>query len=102
MSTASEVFAQISQAIEKACETESLLLVVEEAIRLGMDGGDNSRINLYYDYTFDDGAGGAVALSVSSYDPSGPFQNLPDINRFSATLAQDGTIRQRIDRAYGG
>jgi hypothetical protein len=65
-----------------------------------MSGGQTpDRFTLGYRYAFSDGSD-AVELYVRSYDPSGPFQNIPDINRFTASLIRDGKTIATHDRQY--
>ena len=33
---------------------------------------------------------GSIVINYRSYDPSGPFQNLPDENKYDATLTLNG------------
>lgn len=100
MNTASQIFDLICKSIENACAQENLLLTRDEAVRLGMAGGDTSRMNLSYNYTYDDQAGGVVGLHIRSVDPSGPCQNIPDINRLTVTITQHGKECGRFHGEY--
>lgn len=87
--------------IDHACETLGFLEVCDVAARLGMAGGEIKSFNaLRYEFTYSDSQGDQVTLNVRSYDPSGPFQNEPDINRFTAKLISGGREVASHDRQY--
>lgn len=98
---ARRVYEALVIAIEKACAVHGFSEVCDEAQRLGMSGGRaNSLTSLRYDFKYESPDGGVVTLDVRSYDPSGPFQNEPDINRFTARLYENGQERTAYDRQY--
>lgn len=98
---ANTLYDAVTRAIDKACETQGFLEVCDVAAQLGMAGGEVKSFNaLRYEFTYSDSQGNQVTLNVRSYDPSGPFQNEPDINRFTAKLILGGHVVASHDRQY--
>ena len=80
---------------------DGFLEVCDEAVQLGMVGGEVKSFNaLRYEFAYIDSEGGQVTLNVRSHDPSGPFQNEPDINRFTVKLICAGREMASHDRQY--
>jgi hypothetical protein len=95
------LFEEMVRAIDKAYQTCGFLEVCDSAMRFGMAGGKVESFNaLRYEFTYADNLGGSVTLNVRSYDPSGPFQNEPDINRFTVKLLREGREIASHDRSY--
>lgn len=96
---AQDIYTLLVLAIDQACESEGFMEVCEVAGHHGMRGGRVTAFNaLKYEYTYSDSDGHMVHLNIRSYDPSGPFQNIPDINRFTVKLvigSQDIAIHDR-------
>jgi hypothetical protein len=42
----------------------------------------------------------SIVVSYRSYDPSGPFQNEPDENRFQIAIEFNGNVLQTYDKSY--
>lgn len=98
---AKTLYEAIVGAIDMACESRGFLEVCDSAVKLGMSGGEVKAFNtLKYEFAYTDSEGGSVVLNVRSYDPSGPFQNEPDINRFTAKLLIKGHEIASHDRSY--
>lgn len=80
------VYGKISELIDGVNEKKyTPSYVIDYAIKLGMlPVGDlnysNVKVELY------DSDGYVVQLELRSYDPSGPFQNLPDITKLHLSL----------------
>lgn len=100
--SALEVFEKLKAAINDALQNEGFNEVLQVAEKLRMAGGLDTRpMSLSYRYEYRTNEGQKVDLHVRSYDPSGPFQTIPDINRFTATLHDaSGKEIQRIDQQY--
>ncbi|MCE2596391.1 MULTISPECIES: hypothetical protein [Motilimonas] len=43
-----------------------------------------------------------VRLYYKSYDPSGPFQNLPDVNKIQVQLIQGNTVIDELNVRFDG
>lgn len=99
---ASEVFEALRQGIDKAVAAENFITVCNLAEELRMEGGEEQRsASLSYRYQYQSGDGQRVSLHVRSYDPSGPFQNIPDINRFTVNLYDgQGKTLGSYERSY--
>ena len=44
--------------------------------------------------------GSSILFSFKSYDPSGPFQNIPDVNKINLQLLQNGEVVEEINERY--
>lgn len=101
-SPASDVFEALKQGIDKAVSDENFMSVCNLADELRMDGGEEGRsTSLSYRYQYQDGDGQQVGLHVRSYDPSGPYQNIPDMNRITVNLYDSkGNVMASYDRSY--
>jgi hypothetical protein len=98
---AKAIFDAVTRVVDRACESRGFQEVCDSAAKLGMAGGRVSSFNiLKYEFTYADGKGGIITLNVRSYDPSGPSQNQPDINRFTVKLLCDGREVESHDRSY--
>lgn len=98
---ARNLYEAIVTAIDKACASSNFLEVCDVAAQLGMIGGEVTSFNaLRYEFAYTDSEGDQVTLNVRSYDPSGPFQNEPDINRFTVKLISPGREVASHDRQY--
>lgn len=99
---ATEVFEAIKVGIDKAVEAESFISVCNLADELRMEGGeDESSTSLSYLYEYQGNDGKRVTLHVRSYDPSGAFQNRPDVNRFTVELWDgQGCRLARYEQSY--
>jgi hypothetical protein len=96
-----QIFDSLIIAIDNACKNDGFLEMPEIALHLGMSGGRVESFNaLRYEFNFSDSEGHVVSLSIRSYDPSGPFQNIPDINRFTAKLFANGAEIASHDKEY--
>lgn len=99
---AKDVFEALKQGIDKAVSDENFMSVCNLAEELRMDGGEEQRsTSLSYRYQYQPGDGQRVSLHVRSYDPSGPFQNIPDINKFTVNLYDSqGNVLGSYERSY--
>ncbi|MHC4050150.1 hypothetical protein [Bradyrhizobium sp. 25ACV] len=84
---ARDLYAQLKAAIERAEAQKQYDLPIDFAVANGFSKKETSSASggLAFEcsYFADDGA---IRLEYRSWDPSGPFQNLPDINRYFLTL----------------
>ncbi|WP_448108848.1 hypothetical protein [Pseudomonas azerbaijanoccidentalis] len=96
------IFSALKDAIQHACQSRDFGGVLRIAESTGMRGGEDKRsiTILRYEYKFSDSDGNSVELSFRSYDPSGPFQMEPDINRFNLTLTVDGRQAGQYSDSY--
>ena len=74
-------------ALEAKVEKNSAI-IIEKIPGLGMEiVGEKNYMDLKCLYQAEDGS--CMKFSYHSYDPSGPFQNLPDINKIKIELFQN-------------
>lgn len=99
--TARQAFDWLADAIERTVAARGFNEVCQHAEQLGLKGGQTKSITTL-GYRFDgvDASGARVELYIRSYDPSGPFQNIPDINRFTVTLTENGVQTARYENEY--
>lgn len=82
-----EIFERMKQFVNDACNAKNYLIAVEAAKQLGFhDRQTSATSSVMADLKFRDISGGEVSLVAKWHDPSGPFQNLPDINRLYLSL----------------
>jgi hypothetical protein len=96
---AKEVFDKISGYIEQAERTQksSPLLDQVRALNLEMVGEANY-MNLKCSYQAQDGS--SIAFEFRSYDPSGPFQNLPDVNKIKLQLLKENSVVSEVSTRF--
>lgn len=98
---ANQLYSALVTAIDDACVNRGFMEVCDAAQTLGMTGGRTTdQFKLAYSYDFADLSGQSVNLYVRSYDPSGPGQNEPDINRFTVRRSNNGREVDVYDRQY--
>jgi len=87
---AKQVFEAMRTAIDDACRQKDQSIASRVALALGFNEIDASA-NFTYAIKYDLAVSPEIKLSISyrSFDPSGPFQNLPDISRFDLVLLYD-------------
>ena len=94
---AGEIFKTIKVAMNQAKEEQSLGLFRECCSTLGIqETDDGSLVGLRYSYKFTL-PDGTIHGSLRSYDQSGPFQNLPDMNKIEMILKCGDDV---VDRYY--
>lgn len=83
---ADQVFAELKQAVDRACAAKDYGIAVEAAKALGFQKIDESKsfsLRLKFIGQFGDGT---VILEFRSWDQSQAFSVRPDMNRFTLTL----------------
>lgn len=80
-----DVYERMKVAIDQAAATKQYDVPIRFAEANGFMVRETSNTNLAFECTYVS-EGGAIRLIYRSYDPSGPFQNLPDRNRYYLTL----------------
>jgi hypothetical protein len=89
-----EIYELMQSAIEEAVTQKSQDLVKAAAQRFGFQVIETRAPNYeatYFDTTF------VIKLEYRTYDPSGPFQSIPDINKFSLRLYEQ---TEKFERDY--
>ena len=100
--TEKDTFKSLKNAIEKTCATKTYHLTEEEALSLGLIKSDESSSwTLAYKFERLMPDGTSITLGFRSFDPSGPFQNLPDVNRFVLRhISSQGGIIEEFTAEY--
>ena len=80
-----DIYEKVKAAIQQAASRKEYDLPMAVAEANGFSKRETSKNNLAFECTYF-GFDGAIKLEYRSYDPSGPFQNLPDRNRYFLTL----------------
>lgn len=101
MSNAETVFTEVKKSVVEACKAKKYLLVEDKAIQLGFSKMDNSqgfmlKINFLYEVENNE----RVELEFRSYDQSGPFQHLPDMNKFEVKLYKTDLLKDSYTDSY--
>ena len=66
-------------------------------LQLDAIGESNS---MYYECVYHSTDGNSVNFTYKSYDPSGAFQNLPDINKVKIELFENGVLTAAHDERF--
>lgn len=86
-----KIFEEMKSLVSAACDAKEYSLVVQAAEKFGFHSiPANSSLKSFANLKYEDSNGGEIMLIAKWYDPSGPFQNLPDINRIRLTLKMPG------------
>jgi hypothetical protein len=84
---AKRIFEEMKQIGDSACDAEDYQIAIGAAELLNFrDFSTESSQRILADLKYEDPSGDEVWLVVKWHDPSGPFQNLPDINRIRLSL----------------
>lgn len=89
---AEESFEAMKAFVDAACKAKDHSFAVIAAERLGFQhipiSGASSQV--FANLRYQEPSGSEVWLVAKWHDPSGPFQNIPDINRLRLTLKVPG------------
>lgn len=89
--SAQAVFEQMKPIVWECAQTHSHLEAVRAAEARGFVAKPTPDLSqIYDDLRYSDAEGGTVRLYAKWHDPSGPFQNLPDITRVRLILSLPG------------
>lgn len=96
---AKELFVKISAYINEAEKSRESSPLVDKVNALNLNTtGEANYMNLNCSYEAQDGS--SIIFSFRSYDPSGPFQNLPDVNKIKLQLLQSGSVVSEIKTQF--
>ena len=96
---AKELFDKISGYIEEAVRTQNSSPLVDKIKILNLNTeGEVNYMNL--NCSFDGQDNSSIKFAFRSYDPSGPFQNLPDVNKIKLQLLLNGVIISEINERF--
>lgn len=96
---AKELFEKIKGYIEEAAQTQNSSPLVDKVRALNLHKtGEINYMNLNCSYDAADGS--SIVFSFRSYDPSGPFQNLPDVNKIKLQLLQGGAVISEVSKEF--
>lgn len=96
---AKELFDKISIYIQDAVNSRDSSSMVDRIKMLGLQTeGEVNYAHLKCSYVAKDGS--SIKFSFRSYDPSGPFQNIPDVNIIQLQLCQNDTVLTEINERF--
>ena len=87
---ASAAFELVSQTLPNCEAEQSSVSAIRVAESLGFVEKECVSQHELVNYLFVDSVGDSITLTERWHDPSGPFQNLPDIHRIRLTLTVVG------------
>jgi len=96
-----EKFIVLQEAVTEACSQKDYCIASDVAASLGFTETEQLRsitLSLMYEYQGSDGR--SIVLNFRSYDPSGPFQNLTDINKFKLKLISTSLVEREFSCSY--
>lgn len=86
-----KLFEEMKAFVDAACNEKNHSLAVQAAEKFGFHSVPTSSLSqIFADLRYKDTTGGEISLVAKWHDPSGPFQNLSDINRIRLTLKMPG------------
>lgn len=92
------IFEKIKSEMDIAKKEENFAHFRSAAQKLGLIEKDISAVvNIRYQYTLTLPSGEIISGTLCSYDQSGPFQNLPDMNKIEMQLTFNNQI---LDKHY--
>lgn len=83
---AETVFEVVREELDACVRDQSEFPASRKARSLGFVEGEKPKPQVLSYYIYTDDVGSTVTLSQRWHDPSGPFQNLPDIHRVELAL----------------
>ncbi|WP_141246971.1 hypothetical protein [Halomonas salipaludis] len=96
---AESLFNQIAGYMKEAVRTQSSSLLVDQVNALNLNTeGEVNYMNLKCSYMAKDGS--SIEFSFRSYDPSGPFKNLPDVNKIHLQLLKNGDVVSQVSERF--
>ena len=88
---AENIFEEMKAFVSAACNAKDHSLAVQAAEKFGFCSVPTGSLSqIFADLRYKDPNGSEISLVAKWLDPSGPFQNLPDINRILLTLKMPG------------
>lgn len=88
---AGKLFEEMKAYVDAACKEKDYSLAVQAAEKSGFRSVPRSSTSsVLADLRYKDVTGSEIWLVAKWHDPSGPFQNLPDVNRIRLTLSVPG------------
>lgn len=94
-------FTEIKKIMIDARVNKDTDTLVESIKQLDLNIKDGS--NFYYLEAGDEEEdGSSIYFLYRSYDPSGPFQNLPDVNKITLILSKDGKEVDKYNENFEG
>lgn len=89
--SAQTVFDELKPIVSTCAELGDHAAAVQAAVTRGfVSHPTTEQPRIYDDLRYADAGGGTVRLYAKWHDPSGPFQNLPDITRIRLILSIPG------------
>jgi hypothetical protein len=99
--SAEKLFEEMKVFVDAACKEKNYSLAVQGAENFGFQSFPTEGMSqVLADLRYKDFTGSEVWLVAKWHDPSGPFQNLPDINRIRLTLRVSGQPPVEYMREY--
>lgn len=84
--TAEEVFEKVSHTLAECAQTRSSVPASRLLDSLGGFEVEHKNLQVLSNHVFTDFLGNSVTVNEKWHDPSGPYQNFPDIHRVRVTL----------------
>lgn len=89
--TIKNLFNEIKQVIEEASIKHDVNILIQYIEKQNFNAvGESNSMLANYIFNTDDGY--SIKFHYHSYDPSGPFQNLPDTNKIKLQLLNDKEV----------
>lgn len=92
-------FETIKALVTDASKKQDAGMIVDEVRKMGLRTvGESNYMHLDCIYEADDKT--SLKFHYHSYDPSGPFQNIPDVNKIKIQLLNSGEIVENFEISF--
>jgi hypothetical protein len=96
---AKQKFDAVKALVQQASKDQDANLIVHEVPKLGLNiVGESNYMLLNCEYEASDST--SLKFHYHSYDPSGPFQNIPDINKVKIELFNKGELVEKHEESF--
>lgn len=96
---AKQKFDAVKTLVQQASKDQDANLIVHEVPKLGLTVvGESNYMLLNCEYDGSDST--SLKFHYHSYDPSGPVQNIPDINRVRIELFNNGELVEKFEESF--
>jgi len=94
-----EIFEEVKRRIQRSCETKDHAILELSDLGFKKEDVNDGRL-IHYQFKLNIDPTSKIEIDFRCYDQSGPFQNLPDMNKFTAHLKEGNEIIETYQDTY--